>query len=129
MFWKIELFIKKKRILRVEPVNLSNAKLKYNEKGLIPVVVQDNKTSEVLMMAWMNPQSLKNTLELKTMVYWSRSRNELWLKGKTSGHKQQLVELLVDCDCDCLLAKVDQVGPACHTNNKSCFFTLINSIK
>ena len=129
MFWKIELFIKKKRILRVEPVNLSNAKLKYNEKGLIPVVVQDNKTSEVLMMAWMNPHSLKNTLELKTMVYWSRSRNELWLKGKTSGHTQQLVELLVDCDNDCLLAKVDQVGPACHTNNKSCFFTFINSIK
>ena len=126
MVKKIELFIKKKRILRVEPINLSNAKLKYNEKGLIPVVVQDNKTSEVLMMAWMNLQSLKNTLELKTMVYWSRSRNELWLKGETSGHTQQLVELLVDCDCDCLLAKVDQVGPACHTNNKSCFFTLIN---
>jgi phosphoribosyl-AMP cyclohydrolase len=113
----------------VEPVNLSDVKFKFNEKGLIPVVVQDNKTSEVLMMAWMNLQSLKNTLELKTMVYWSRSRNELWLKGETSGHTQQLVELLVDCDCDCLLAKVDQVGPACHTNNKSCFFTLINSIK
>ena len=107
-------------------INLSDVKLKYNEKGLIPVVVQDNKTTEVLMMAWMNLQSLENTLELKTMVYWSRSRNELWLKGNTSGHTQQLVELLVDCDCDCLLAKVNQVGSACHTNNKSCFFTLIN---
>ena len=110
----------------MELVNLSDIKLKYNEKGLIPVVVQDKKTTEVLMMAWMNLQSLENTLALKTMVYWSRSRNELWLKGKTSGHTQQLVELLVDCDCDCLLAMVNQIGPACHTNNKSCFFTSIN---
>ena len=122
----VELCRSRIMINRVKLVNLSDVKLKYNEKGLIPVVVQDNKTTEVLMMAWMNLQSLENTLELKTMVYWSRSRNELWLKGKTSGHTQQLVELLVDCDCDCLLAKVNQVGSACHTNNKSCFFTLIN---
>ena len=110
----------------MEPIDLNEVKFKYNEKGLIPVVVQDNKSAEVLMMAWMNLESLENTLELKTMVYWSRSRNELWLKGKTSGNTQQLVELLADCDRDCLLAKVNQTGPACHTNNKSCFFTLIN---
>ena len=110
----------------MELIDFNDLRLKYNEKGLIPVVVQDNTSAEVLMMAWMNPQSLENTLELKTMVYWSRSRSELWLKGKTSGNTQQLVELLVDCDRDCLLAKVNQVGAACHTNNKSCFFTFIN---
>ena len=115
-----------KRIFRVELVDLNEVKLKYNEKGLIPVVVQDNSNAEVLMMAWMNQQSLEKTFEFKTMVYWSRSRNELWLKGKTSGNTQKLVELSVDCDCDCLLAKVNQVGPACHTNSKSCFFTIIN---
>ena len=110
----------------MEVIDLNDIKLKYNEKGLIPVLVQDNKSAEVLMMAWMNLESLKKTLELETMVYWSRSRNELWLKGKTSGNRQQLVALLADCDHDCLLAKVNQTGPACHTNNKSCFFTLIN---
>ena len=113
-------------MLRVELIDLNEVKLKYNEKGLIPVVVQDSASSEVLMMAWMNRQSLENTLQLQTMVYWSRSRNELWVKGKTSGNTQRLVKLFVDCDRDCLLAKVTQVGPACHTNNKSCFFTSIN---
>ena len=126
MFEHNKTFDKKEKDIGVEIVDLNDVKLKYNEKGLIPVVVQDNTSSEVLMMAWMNSKSLENTLELKTMVYWSRSRSELWLKGKTSGNTQQLVELLVDCDRDCLLARVNQVGPACHTNNNTCFFTLIN---
>ena len=106
-------------------LNLSNLKIKYNEKGLIPVIVQDEVDSSVLMMAWMNSKSLEQTIKTKRMVYWSRSRNELWVKGKTSGNTQQLIELRLDCDQDCLLAVINQVGPACHTNNKTCFFTLI----
>ena len=107
-------------------VNFSDLTPKFNQKGLIPVIVQDDTSSEVLMMAWMNSVSLKQTILTKKMVYWSRSRNELWIKGQTSGNTQKLVELAIDCDEDCLLAKVDQVGPACHTNNKTCFYTKIN---
>ena len=107
-------------------VNFSDLTPKFNQNGLIPVIVQDDTSSEVLMMAWMNSVSLKQTILTKKMVYWSRSRNELWIKGQTSGNTQKLVELAIDCDEDCLLAKVDQVGPACHTNNKSCFYTQIN---
>lgn len=112
----------------MELIDFNKLEFKFNENGLIPVVVQDHSNAEVLMMAWMNLESLKNTMELKMMVYWSRSRNELWLKGKTSGNTQQLVELSVDCDRDCLLARVNQVGNACHTNNKSCFFTIIKGV-
>ncbi len=110
----------------MEIAKFFDVNVKYNEKGLIPVIVQDQKSNEVLMMAWMNSNSLKETIKTKKMVYWSRSRNELWIKGQTSGHTQQLVELVIDCDRDCLLAKVNQVGPACHTNNRTCFYTLIN---
>ena len=109
----------------MEIVSYSNLKIKYNEKGLIPVIVQDNTSDEVLMMAWMNSGSLAESLETKKMVYWSRSRNEVWVKGQISGNTQQLVELRIDCDQDCLLAKVNQVGPACHTNNKSCFYSYV----
>jgi phosphoribosyl-AMP cyclohydrolase len=110
----------------LEILNLNDFNLKYNEKNLISVIVQDNKTSGILMMAWMNLESLKKTLKNRNMVYWSRSRNELWTKGETSGNNQRLVRMYVDCDRDCLLAKVNQTGPACHTNNASCFYTEIN---
>ena len=110
----------------MEIFNLNDLNLNYNEKKLISVVVQDDKTSNILMMAWMNLESLKKTLKNRNMVYWSRSRNELWTKGETSGNTQRLVRMYVDCDRDCLLANVNQIGPACHTNNPSCFYTEIN---
>ena len=110
----------------MEIINLKDLKIKYNEKGLVPVIVQDNKTREVLMMAWMNSISLEQTIKTKSMVYWSRSRHELWIKGKISGNTQELVKLQIDCDQDCLLAKVHQVGPACHTNNKTCFYRQVS---
>ena len=110
----------------MEIINLSQLEIQFNEKGLIPTIVQDNETDEVLMMAWMNLTSLKETLRTKNMVYWSRSRNELWVKGQTSGNTQRLVTLAVDCDTDCVLARVNQVGPACHTGNRTCFYRQIN---
>jgi phosphoribosyl-AMP cyclohydrolase len=98
--------------------------LRFNEQGLIPAIAQD-RGGEVLMMAWMNAASLCATLATGDVTYWSRSRSELWRKGATSGHVQRLVELRVDCDRDCLLLVVDQTGPACHTNRRSCFFTAV----
>lgn len=95
---------------------------KLMENGLIPVVVQDYRTSEVLMLAYMNEESYKKTLETGRMTYFSRSRNELWVKGETSGHFQYVKSLMLDCDNDTILAKVRQVGAACHTGNYSCFF-------
>jgi phosphoribosyl-AMP cyclohydrolase len=89
---------------------------------LVPVVAQKHDTGEVLMLAWMNRESLLKSLETKQMTYWSRSRNKLWRKGETSGHFQTLIEMRVDCDGDTLLALVEQVGPACHTGAQSCFF-------
>ncbi len=94
----------------------------FNMNGLVPVVAQHFQTGEVLMMAWMNKESIEKTLETGQVHYWSRSRNVLWRKGETSGHTQTLKELYIDCDYDTLLIKVDQVGPACHTSNNSCFF-------
>jgi phosphoribosyl-AMP cyclohydrolase len=88
----------------------------------VPAIVQDAKTGEVLMMAWMNAQSLRLTLETGDVIYWSRSRKSLWRKGETSGHTQRLVEAHIDCDGDTLLLKVDQTGPACHTGAPTCFF-------
>lgn len=96
--------------------------LTFNDKGLIPCIVQDAATNAVLMMAWMNKDALAKTLEIKEMVFWSRSRRELWHKGETSGNYQRLVELKYDCDADTLLAKVEVAGPACHTGSDSCFF-------
>lgn len=98
---------------------------KLNEDGLIPVIAQDYKTGEVLMMAYMNEEAFNQTIQTGRVTYWSRSRNELWCKGDTSGHFQFLKSLTIDCDNDTLLAKVHQVGAACHTGNKSCFFTTI----
>lgn len=96
--------------------------LTYNEAGLIPCIVQDADTLEVLMMAWMNAESLRLTLERGETVFWSRSRQELWHKGATSGNVQKLVELRYDCDADALLVLVHPAGPACHTGARSCFY-------
>lgn len=95
---------------------------KLNKDGMIPVIVQDYKTSEVLMLAYMNEEAFNRTLETGCMTYWSRSRNELWMKGLTSGHFQYVKSLDIDCDNDTLLAKVSQTGAACHTGNYSCFY-------
>lgn len=110
--------------LKSNPLNHLN--LRFNEKNLIPVVVQDNNNNDVLMMAWMNKESIERSIAFGNMVYWSRSRNEFWLKGATSGNTQKLISLTVDCDRDCLLAKVSQNGPACHTGQRSCFYTSIS---
>ncbi|SIS79870.1 phosphoribosyl-AMP cyclohydrolase [Paracoccus saliphilus] len=101
------------------------ASLKYDANGLIPVIAQDDSSSEVLMMAWMNAEAIARTLQTGRVTYWSRSRKSFWIKGESSGHVQELVELRVDCDRDCLLALVRQTGPACHTNRRSCFYTAI----
>lgn len=96
--------------------------IKFDEKGLVPVIVQDYYTKEVLMMAYMNEESLKKTMETKETWFYSRSRQELWNKGATSGHKQYIKKMSYDCDGDTILAEVEQVGVACHTGTKSCFF-------
>jgi phosphoribosyl-ATP pyrophosphohydrolase/phosphoribosyl-AMP cyclohydrolase len=96
-------------------------KLKLDERGLIPAVVQDVKTREVLTLAYMNLDSLKRTLETKETWFWSRSRNELWHKGETSGNTQKVVDILLDCDGDALVVLVEPTGPACHTGETSCF--------
>jgi phosphoribosyl-ATP pyrophosphohydrolase/phosphoribosyl-AMP cyclohydrolase len=98
---------------------------KLNSDGMIPVVVQDYKTGEVLMVAYMNEEAFNHTIKTGRMTYWSRSRDELWCKGDTSGHYQFVKSLTIDCDNDTLLAKVHQIGAACHTGNRSCFFTTI----
>lgn len=102
---------------------MSFSEFKLNQDGLIPVIVQDYKTDEVLMMAYMNEEAYNKTLETGTMTYFSRSRSSLWVKGETSGHFQYVQKLSVDCDKDTLLAKVKQIGVACHTGNPTCFFT------
>lgn len=101
--------------------------LKFDAQGLIPCVVQQYDTGEVLMVAWMNAESVRLTLKTGTTWFWSRSRQELWNKGATSGNMQQLHELRVDCDADTLLALVDSPGPACHTGNRTCFFQHLGS--
>lgn len=95
---------------------------KLDDNGLIPCITQDYKTGEVLMMAYMNKESFEKTLETGHMVYYSRSRQKLWLKGEESGHLQYVKELRIDCDKDTILAKVAQIGAACHTGNPSCFY-------
>jgi phosphoribosyl-AMP cyclohydrolase len=101
------------------------SRLSFNEAGLLPAVAQDAATGEVLMLAWMNAESVRRTLETGRVTYWSRSRQSFWVKGDTSGHVQELVEMRVDCDGDALLLKVRQTGPACHTGARSCFFTKV----
>ncbi|MGR3710062.1 MAG: phosphoribosyl-AMP cyclohydrolase [Alterinioella nitratireducens] len=99
--------------------------LTYDEAGLLPCIAQEAETGEVLMLAWMNAAAVARTLETGRVTYWSRSRQAFWVKGETSGHVQELVELRVDCDRDCLLALVRQAGPACHTGRRSCFYTAV----
>lgn len=101
------------------------ARLTYNDQGLLPAIAQCVETGDVLMLAWMNAQSVAETLSTGQVTYWSRSRKAFWRKGETSGHVQKLVEMRVDCDRDCLLMLVDQTGPACHTNRRSCFYTAV----
>lgn len=101
-------------------MNISD--LTFNEQGLIPCIVQDAVTKDVLMMAWMNKESIQRTLDQRTTWFWSRSRQKFWHKGEESGNTQELVELRYDCDCDTLLALVNPKGPACHTGETTCFY-------
>jgi phosphoribosyl-AMP cyclohydrolase len=99
--------------------------VKYDANGLVPAIAQDATTGAVLMLAWMNAESLRRTISGGEVTYWSRSRQKLWRKGETSGHTQRLVEAHVDCDGDALLLKVEQTGPACHTGAPACFFRML----
>jgi phosphoribosyl-AMP cyclohydrolase len=104
--------------------------LKYDEKGLIPVIIQDVKDNEVLMLAYMNKPSLEKTITSGKTHFWSRSRQKLWQKGETSGNVQLVKEICYDCDGDTLLIKVEQLGPgACHTGNRTCFYRKIENSK
>ncbi len=103
-------------------MQVSLAKIKFHLNGLIPAIVQDAETNEVLMLAYMNRESLELTLQKGETYFWSRSRNELWHKGETSGNLQRVVEVRVDCDEDALLVRVRPAGPACHTGNRTCFY-------
>ena len=103
-----------------DPQNLT-----YNDAGLLPAIAQDAESGEVLMLAWMNAESITRTLETKRVTYWSRSRQAFWIKGETSGHTQELVDMRIDCDRDCLLLVIKQTGPACHTGRHSCFYTSV----
>ena len=100
-------------------------KFKFNSDRLIPVIIQDHQSKEVLMLAYMNLESIKRTLKLGKTCFWSRSRQEYWVKGMTSGHFQFVKEISYDCDCDTILMKVRQIGSACHTMKKSCFYRKI----
>jgi phosphoribosyl-AMP cyclohydrolase len=100
------------------------SEVRFDDRGLVPAVVQQHDTGEVLMVAWMNAETLQETLDLGETVFWSRSRNERWHKGETSGNTQRVIEVVADCDADVVLIKVDQQGNgvACHTGARSCFF-------
>ena len=99
--------------------------LAFNDAGLIPAIAQQHDTGEVLMLAWMNAASIERSLAEGRVVYWSRSRQAFWRKGDTSGHIQRLIEIRIDCDRDALLLLVDQIGAACHTGRRNCFFTAV----
>ena len=101
------------------------SEIKFDSNGLVPAIVQDAETNEVLMLAYMNEESLRLTLEKGETVFWSRSRGELWHKGETSGNSQKVIEIRMDCDADTLLILVHPAGPACHTGNKTCFYRSI----
>ncbi len=105
-------------------------KIKWTEEGLVPAIAQDHKTGEILMMAWMNRDSLSLTVEERRAIYWSRSRQSLWRKGESSGHVQKLHDIRLDCDADVILLKVEQLGDiACHTGRRSCFYQQLNDNK
>ena len=100
---------------------------KFDSAGLVAAIAQDAETGEVLMLAWMNAEALARTLETRRATYWSRSRGEIWVKGETSGHIQEVVEIRVDCDQDAVLLKVRQTGGACHTGRESCFYRIADA--
>lgn len=102
-----------------------NSEIKFDEQGLVPAIVQDSTTGDVLMLAYMNADSLRKTIESGETWFWSRSRNELWHKGETSGNTQRVVSITVDCDGDTLLVRVEPRGPACHTGERTCFFRVL----
>ncbi|MDZ4777713.1 MAG: phosphoribosyl-AMP cyclohydrolase [Alphaproteobacteria bacterium] len=99
----------------------------FNGDGLIAAIAQDAASGEVLMLAWMNAEALKQTLETGRVTYWSRSRKALWTKGETSGHTQRLVEARIDCDQDAILLRIEQTGAACHTGARSCFYRTVSA--
>ena len=101
--------------------------LAFDANGLLPVITQDITTKEVLMMAWMNKEALKKTLDSGLVTYWSRSRQQFWVKGETSGHTQELKSLSIDCDGDTILCQVNQAGAACHTGRKNCFYLAVDN--
>ena len=105
----------------------SLSEIKYDSSGLVPAIVQDSVTDEVLMLAYMNAESLQLTVETGETWFWSRSRQELWHKGATSGNVQHVVEVRVDCDTDTLLIRIQPAGPACHTGNRTCFYRELHS--
>lgn len=115
-----------KTLLNLEEV-LDN--LAFNRDGLVPVITQDAVSKDVLMFAWMNRESLNLTIQSGQMTYWSRSRQQLWKKGETSGNRQALVSMSFDCDGDCILCLVEQIGPACHTGRPNCFYLKVNGIE
>ncbi|MEM6973860.1 MAG: phosphoribosyl-AMP cyclohydrolase [Pseudomonadota bacterium] len=106
---------------------LNPATVKWDARGLIPAIAQDAASGDILMLAWMNAEALAETLETGRVTYWSRSRAALWRKGESSGNIQRLIEARIDCDRDCLLMLVEQTGPACHTNRRSCFYTAVRA--
>ncbi len=103
--------------------------LKWNEAGLLPAVIQDERTHDVLMVAWMNADALRLTVETGETHFWSRSRRELWHKGRTSGNTQVVTGIWIDCDADTVLVKVNPAGPACHTGNVSCFYRTLEQFE
>lgn len=107
-------------ILKVDEELLKQ--LKFDDKGLLPGIVQDIQTGEILMVAWMNEESIQKTLETGNATFWSRSRQKLWMKGETSGNTMKIQRILVDCDQDTLVMLCDAEGPACHTGERSCFY-------
>jgi phosphoribosyl-AMP cyclohydrolase len=109
----------------VKKIAFKLTSLKFNKNGLIPTIIQDYKNKDVLMLAYMNKESLRRTLKLGKTCFWSRSRKEYWVKGLTSGHFQFVKSVAYDCDLDALLIRVRQVGKACHTGNRSCFYRKI----
>lgn len=103
--------------------------IKFDEKGLVPAIIQDAENGDVLMLAYMNEEALKRSIETGRTWFWSRSRQEFWCKGETSGNRQYIKEMSYDCDADAILVKVRQVGPACHTGERSCFFNRVEGVR
>lgn len=126
---KHDYFVSLERHDNNSPLDLSDVieQLAFNDQGLIPAITQDVNSKDVLMFAWMNKEALLHTLETKRVTYWSRSRQQLWIKGETSGHIQKLVSMAFDCDGDTILCQVEQKGAACHTGRESCFYLQVDS--